>query len=55
VGQELDLTVQYIFSPRADILVGYSHFWAGAFVQGTNPVGVTGDVDFAYTQLTLRF
>jgi hypothetical protein len=55
VGQELDLTVQYIFSPRADILFGYSHFWAGDFVQATNPAGVTGDVDFTYTQFSLRF
>lgn len=55
VGQELDFTVQYVFGPRADILFGYSHFWAGDFVQATNPVGVTGDVDFAYTQFTVKF
>lgn len=55
VGQELDLTVQYNFTPRADILFGYAHFWAGNFVRGTNPAGVTGDVDFTYTQLSLRF
>jgi hypothetical protein len=55
VGQELDLTVQYIFSPRADVLVGYSHFWAGDFVSATNPPGVTGDVDFTYTQFSWRF
>jgi hypothetical protein len=55
VGQELDLTVQYIFSPRADLLVGYSHFWAGDFVRATNPPGVTGDVDFTYTQFSWRF
>jgi hypothetical protein len=55
VGQELDLTVQYLFTPRTDILFGYSHFWAGDFVRATNPPGVTGDVDFAYTQFSLRF
>jgi hypothetical protein len=55
VGQELDLTVQYVLSPRADLLVGYSHFWAGDFVRATNPAGVTGDVDFAYTQFSWRF
>jgi hypothetical protein len=55
VGQELDLTVQYIFSPRADLLIGYSHFWAGDFVRATNPPGVTGDIDFAYTQFAWRF
>lgn len=55
VGQELDLTLQYIFSPRVDLLVGYSHFWAGDFVRATNPPGVTGDVDFTYTQFSWRF
>jgi hypothetical protein len=55
VGQELDLTAQFIFSPRTDLLVGYSHFWAGDFVRATNPAGVTGDVDFTYVQYSWRF
>lgn len=55
VGQELDLTLTYNFNARTSLLVGYSHFWAGDFVLATNPVGVTGDVDFTYTQLQWRF
>jgi hypothetical protein len=54
VGQELDLTAQFIFSPRTDLLVGYSHFWAGDFVRATNPAGVTGDVDFTYVENSWR-
>jgi hypothetical protein len=55
VGQELDLTLQILFSPRADLLLGYSHFWAGDFVRATNPPGVTGDVDFTYAQFSWKF
>jgi len=55
VGQELDLTLTYAFNARMSLLVGYSHFWAGDFVKVTNPAGVTGDVDFTYTQFQWRF
>ena len=55
VGQELDLTAQIIVSPRADLLLGYSHFWAGDFVDNTTTPGVDTDVDFYYTQLSIRF
>jgi hypothetical protein len=55
VGQELDLTVQYQFSPRTDVLFGYSHFFAGSFVNNTNPPGVNGNADFYYSQWTQRF
>lgn len=55
VGQELDFTAQYVFNPRWDLLVGYSHFFPGTFVKATNPPGVTGEVNFYYTQLSWRF
>lgn len=55
VGQEIDFTAQYNFNPRMDLLVGYSHFFAGTFVKNTNPPGVSGDVDFVYTQFSFRF
>ncbi len=54
-GQELDFTLQYTFNPRCDVLFGYSHFFPGDFVKNTNPPGVTGDVDFYYSQWTYRF
>lgn len=55
VGQELDLLMQYVVNPRADVLIGYSHFWAGSFVKATNPAGVTGDAGFYYSQWSWRF
>ncbi len=55
VGQELDFTAQYSFDARRDVLFGYSHFYAGSFVKNTNPPGVTGDVDFVYTQFSWKY
>jgi len=55
VGQEIDVTLQWNFHPRADVLFGYSHFYAGDFVKATNPAGVTGDADFYYGQFSFRF
>lgn len=55
VGQELDLLWQIVFNPRADVVFGYSHFFAGSFVKATNPPGVSGNADFYYSQWTWRF
>lgn len=51
-GDELDLIVVYKFSPRSNILFGYSHFWAGNKI--TPPGGAT-DADFFYSQWELDF
>lgn len=45
VGAEFDLLVQYQIDPRASVAVGYSHFWAGDFVEDS---GGADDLDFAY-------
>ncbi|HQU45611.1 MAG TPA: alginate export family protein [Pirellulales bacterium] len=55
VGQELDLLFQIVVNPRADVLFGYSHFFAGSFVKNTDPAGVSGNADFYYSQWTWRF
>jgi hypothetical protein len=55
VGQELDLLLQFVVNPRADVLFGYSHFFAGSFVKATNPIGVSGNADFYYSQWSWRF
>lgn len=55
VGEELDLVVKVALLQRAGLLVGYSRFWGGKFIAATNPPGVSGDVDFFYTQLTYSF
>jgi len=52
VGQELDLVVKFGMTPRADLLFGYSHLFAGDFV--TTTTGFTTS-DFFYSQLSVRF
>lgn len=55
VGTELDLLLTYTHDARTDVQFGYSRFFAGHFVHATNPVGVSGDVDFFYLQASRRF
>jgi hypothetical protein len=53
VGQELDFTIRYVFTPRADLLLGYSRLFPGDFLRATS-VGPIGK-DFYYGQCTVRF
>lgn len=53
VGQETDFTCQYNINPYSDLLIGYSHFWAGDFVENLAPNG--NDIDFTYVQYSIRF
>ena len=53
VGQETDITLQYNINPYSDLLIGYSHFWAGTFVRNLQPNG--NDIDFTYIQYSIRF
>jgi alginate export protein len=56
LGQEIDLTASFTLSPRMNLLLGYSHFFSGAFYD-TNPSNIpyTGDADFFYTQFAVKF
>ncbi len=54
VGQELDLTATISLLDRVALQLGYSRFWGGNFIDATNPLGVSGNADFFYTQLTAR-
>jgi len=54
LGHEIDLTATYLFTPRLGALLGYSHFFSGAFYD-TPQVPFSGDADFFYTQVTLDF
>ena len=56
LGEELDLIVGYRISPRMDLLVGFSYFWAGRF-WATNPSpGIfRGDAHFTYIQWITNF
>ena len=49
LGDELDIILKYSICPRSDILFGWSHFWRGAKIVGTE------DADFVYGQYTLNF
>lgn len=51
-GSELDFTVNTKLNKHLDMLVGYSHFFAGAYL---NDTGAGDDADFAYLMLTLNY
>jgi len=52
VGQELDFTATFLLKPCCDLLLGYSHFFSGPFLNKTG--GVAGE-DFYYGQFRVRF
>jgi hypothetical protein len=51
-GAEIDFTVNAKLSQHLDMLVGYSHFFAGSYLVDT---GRGDDADFAYLMLTLNY
>jgi hypothetical protein len=52
VGQEIDLTLKYKFDRHLAGLLGYSHFFAGNFIDQS---GSSDDIDFLYVQLEYTF
>ena len=52
VGAELDLTIKYKFDRHLTGFFGYSHFFAGDFIQES---GASEDIDFVYVQLQYVF
>ena len=52
VGQEIDLTLLYKLNKRWAFLGGYSHFFAGDFIEDTGP---SEDIDFFYAQAKFTF
>lgn len=59
LGHELDFLGTYKMSVRSDLVLGYSHFFDGAYYRtSTNANGgalFAGDADFFYTQYHLNF
>lgn len=55
LGHEIDFTVTYAVTPRASVLVGYSHFFAGQYYKLTPGVPFRDDADFCYTQFQVNF
>lgn len=51
-GHELDVTVEWSAAQWLRVLVGYSHFFSGAYLRNTGPAD---DAHFAYAQLQVRF
>jgi hypothetical protein len=56
VGQELDLLFTWFITQRTDIVFGYSHFFAGSYIE-RSAVGaqIGSDADFFYTQFSQKF
>ncbi len=54
VGNELDLKAKYKVTKYANVLVGYSHFWAGDFLHESGS-GAQDDGDYFYIQSLLNF
>lgn len=52
VGHEIDLAFTYKPTEWLTIFTGYSHFFAGDYIQATGP---SDDADFAYLQATFQF
>ena len=51
-GCEIDFTVNTKLTSHLDMLAGYSHFFAGAYLSDTGP---GDDADFGYLMLTLNY
>lgn len=52
VGSEIDLTVKYAITQSINVEAGYSHFFAGNYVDDTGP---SRDADFVYLQSKINF
>jgi len=52
LGHEIDFTAAYPVTGQIQLSAGYSHFFAGDFIDQTGP---GSDIDFFYTQILIRF
>jgi hypothetical protein len=52
VGQEIDFTAQYRLNRNSVVEAGYSHFFAGSFIEDT---GTSEDMDWVYAQISYVF
>ena len=55
VGQELDVVLNFHLSKHADVLVGYSHLWAGDFLRNTRGNAGTADAGQFFIQTSYRW
>ncbi len=54
LGQEIDVTLKYKMFENFGVVAGYSHFFAGDFIEDTS-AGVDRGVDWFYLQTTVSF
>ena len=52
VGGEIDLTLKYVIDRHCSVLAGYSHFFAGDFIEES---GSDDDMDFIHVSLNYTF
>ena len=52
VGIELDIATKISIDRHSVVLLGYSHFWPGSFIENT---GAAEDIDFIYAQYQFTF
>ncbi len=55
LGQELDITVKYKMFKNFGVVAGYTHFWAGDWLDDTSGGGDQTGVDWFYLQSTVKF
>lgn len=56
IGTELDLTIEHQFNRHLKGLLGYSHLFAGDFIEQTaTTTSLDEDIDFLYGELTFTF
>ena len=54
VGFEVDLSLRYLFNRHLEGAIGYSHFFAGDFIED-NRASAKNDIDFLWLALTFTF
>jgi len=54
LGQEIDVTLKYKMFENFGVVAGYSHFFAGDFIEDTG-AGNDRGVDWFYLQTTVKF
>jgi hypothetical protein len=55
LGQEIDLLATVALNPRMDVVLGYSHFFAGNYYKLTPGVPYRDDANFYYVQFQWNF
>jgi hypothetical protein len=54
-GGEPDMTAKYKLFKNFGVVAGYSHFWAGDWLDDTSNGGDQTGVDWFYLQSTVKF